>query len=69
MKGGRINRPLFLLGGDSMKVKALTSFSGIVTMTKGEEAEIKDKETYNDLLNAGYIEDVKSKKQVKADEN
>lgn len=53
-----------------MKVKALVSFSGIVTMTKGEVAEIKDKVVYEDLLNAKYVVEVKSGKQkVKADEN
>lgn len=53
-----------------MKVKALVNFSGIVTMTKGEEKEIKNKEIYEDLLQANYVEEVKSKKsKVKFNEN
>lgn len=55
-----------------MKVKALVSFSGIVTMNKGEVKEITNKEIYSDLLRAKYVEEIKaksSKKKVKADEN
>jgi hypothetical protein len=52
-----------------MKVKAKVSFSGLLTMSKGEELEIKDKTICEDLLSAGYVEEVKSKKKVKADEN
>jgi hypothetical protein len=52
-----------------LKVKALVSFSGIVTMTKGEEREIKNKEIYNDLLKAKYVQEIKPKKREKADEN
>ncbi len=49
-----------------MKVKALVSFSGEVTMTKGEQLEIKNKEILEDLLQAEYVEEVKvSKKKVK----
>jgi hypothetical protein len=44
-----------------LKVKALVSFSGIVTMTKGEEKEISNKEIYEDLLRANYVEEVKVK--------
>lgn len=65
-----------------MKVKALVSFAGIVTMAKGEEREIKDSYVLKDLLRVGYVEEVKVKvsaepktkpktrqKKVKADEN
>lgn len=45
-----------------MKVKALVSFSGLVTMTKGETKEIKDKDICEDLLKANYIQEVKSKR-------
>jgi hypothetical protein len=45
-----------------MKVKALVSFSGLVSMAQGETKEIKDKNVVKDLLNAGYVEEVKSKK-------
>jgi hypothetical protein len=53
-----------------MKVKAKVSFSGLITMHKGEERDIEDKAIFEDLLNAGYVEEAKSsKKKVKADEN
>jgi hypothetical protein len=52
-----------------MKVKARISFSGLVSMGKGEEKEITDKLILDDLLRAGYVEDVKSKKNVKTNEN
>lgn len=44
--------------------KALISFTGIVTMAKGQEAEIKDIEIAKDLLRAGYIEEVKQTKKI-----
>ena len=43
--------------------KALKSFSGIITMNKGQVKEIKDKVLIKNLLNAGYIEEVKSTKK------
>ena len=48
--------------------KALVSFGGIVSMHKGEVKDIKNKEVAKDLLNARYIEEVKteSKKPTKA---
>jgi hypothetical protein len=55
-----------------LNVKALVSFSGLVTMQKGEEREIRNKEIYDDLLKANYIEEVKTKatkKKVKSNEN
>ncbi|MCM3763450.1 hypothetical protein [Neobacillus niacini] len=52
-----------------MKVKALVSFAGVVTMGVGEVKEIKDKAICEDLLQAGYVEEVKSTKKVKSDEN
>ena len=56
-----------------MQVKALISFSGIISMVKNEVREIKDKVVYDDLLKAGYIEEVKqvkaSRKKVTSDEN
>lgn len=48
--------------------KALVSFSGLVTATKDQEIEIKDKYIIKDLLQAGYIEEIKketSKEVVK----
>lgn len=49
-----------------MKVKALVSFAGKVTMAPNEIREIKNEEVLNDLLRAGYVEvveetDVKDK--------
>lgn len=39
--------------------KALKSFSGTISMHKGETREIKNAEVVADLLRAGYIEEVK----------
>lgn len=41
------------------KYKALVSFSGQITMSKGAVREINNKALVNDLLKAGYIEEVK----------
>ncbi|MGE7951639.1 hypothetical protein [Lysinibacillus xylanilyticus] len=49
-----------------MKVKALVSFSGKVTMSKGE-IKVVTKEIADDLLQAGHVEEVVAKKQVKSD--
>ena len=43
--------------------KALKSFAGKVSIRKGEVKEINDKEIVKDLLNAGYIEEVKPEKK------
>lgn len=48
--------------------KALISFSGLISMTKGQVREIKDKAIIKDLLKAGYIEEVKSTKKKKEEE-
>ena len=45
-----------------MVYRAKVSFCGLVTMRKGEEKEIKDKDIVKDLLKAGYIEEVKTEK-------
>ena len=42
--------------------KALESFVGKVSMVKGEVKEILDKEVANDLLKAGYIEELADNK-------
>lgn len=53
-----------------MKIKALVSFSGALSMFAGEEREYGDKAVLSDLLQAGYIEEVKVvKKDVKSNEN
>lgn len=54
-----------------MKVRALISFSGLISMTMGEEKEITDKEVLTDLLRAQLVEKIKAedKKVVKANES
>ena len=47
-----------------MEYKALVSFSGLVSMRKGEVKEIKDKEIVKDLLRAKYIEPLERKKKT-----
>lgn len=42
-----------------MKVKALVSFSGLISMAKGEVAECPDGDILQDLLRAKYVEPVK----------
>ena len=43
--------------------RALISFSGLVSMGKGDVGEIPDKTVAMDLLNCGYIEAVEEVKQ------
>lgn len=38
--------------------RALVSFSGLISMAVGDVREIPDKKVVNDLLKAGYIEEV-----------
>ena len=45
-----------------MKIKALVSFSGVLSMYAGEEREYSDKAILLDLLKAKYIEEVKTEK-------
>ncbi len=45
--------------------KALKSFAGKVSMRKDDVKEINDKGIVEDLLNAGYIEEVKPAKKEK----
>lgn len=51
-----------------MKVKALRSFSGRVSMYKGEVRDLADEELIRDLAQAGHIEQVAQKRGAK-DEN
>lgn len=44
-----------------MAYRALKTFSGLVSMKKGEEREISDDTIVKDLLRAGYIEDLSAK--------
>lgn len=53
-----------------MKVIAVTSFSGAVSMYAGEVREIPQGEILSDLLRAGYVREekkAKTKGRVKAD--
>lgn len=43
--------------------KALITFSGKISMVKEQVREIKDEEIIKDLLQAGYIEEVKTAKK------
>ena len=45
-----------------MKYRALVSFTGIVSMTKGEVREISDLAIAKNLLKVKYIEEVKATK-------
>lgn len=47
-----------------MAYRALTSFSGLVSMKKGEERDIQDEAIVKDLLRAGYIEDLSAKQKA-----
>ena len=49
-----------------MKVRALISFSGLVSMRKGEVKEIRDKNIVTDLLRAGYVEQMEKPKSKKS---
>lgn len=57
------------------KVKALTSFAGIVSMTAGEVGEVADEAILSDLVRVGYVEELEkeapkapAKKSKKGDE-
>lgn len=47
-----------------MKIKALVSFSGAFSMHKGEIKECSDNAILQDLLQAGYVEEVKEQKET-----
>lgn len=44
-----------------MKVKAIKSFIGIVSMSEGEVREISDLSLASDLISAGLVEDSEKK--------
>lgn len=48
-----------------MKIRALTSFSGVLCMAKGEVIKCDDKSLLDDLLSAGYVEPLEEKKAPK----
>ena len=47
------------------KYEALTSFVGVMSATRGDILEIKDKDMAKDLVEAGFIKEVKPKKEAK----
>nr|DAV23599.1 MAG TPA: hypothetical protein [Caudoviricetes sp.] len=48
-----------------MKYKVLVSFSGAVSASRNSIIEISDAEIANDLMDAGYIEEVNETKKGK----
>lgn len=49
-----------------MKVKAVISFGGEISMTKGQIKDIKNEAILYDLLKAGYVVAVEEEKPKKA---
>jgi hypothetical protein len=45
--------------------RAKIGFSGLISMNKGQEREIEDKAIVEDLLKAGYIEEIKPAEETK----
>lgn len=53
-----------------MKIRAIVSFSGVISMAKGSEMEYDNDVVLQDLLQAGYIEEVETPtKGVKKNES
>lgn len=52
-----------------MRVEALTSFCGAISMTKGEERDIKNNVLLKDLLQAGYVKSLESENEILEDED
>jgi hypothetical protein len=48
-----------------MKVKAVKSFGGLISMYAGEIKDIEDKTILDDLVSAGYVESAEPKKKTK----
>ena len=46
-----------------MKVKAVKSFCGIVSMNEGEVKEVSDLSLVNDLISAGLVESTEKAKE------
>lgn len=52
-----------------MKVKALKTFSGAVSMNEGETRDINTKDILEDLLKNGYVKEEKREREVKKNES
>lgn len=50
-----------------MKVKAIKSFVGVVSMSVGDIKDIQSDEVVNDLVKAGYVEAVDDKPKAKTE--
>lgn len=48
-----------------MQVRAKVNFSGLISMSKGEERELNNELLLKDLLKVGYIEEVAPLQQKK----
>ena len=48
-----------------MAYRALKTFTGLITMVKGEVREIKDEALVNDLVKNGYVVSLSDKKSEK----
>lgn len=48
-----------------MKVKALKSFCGVISMNEGEVREVSDLNLVSDLVNAGLVENAEKKTEEK----
>jgi hypothetical protein len=48
-----------------MKVKALKSFCGVISMNEGEVREVSDLNLVSDLVNAGLVENTEKKTEEK----
>ena len=48
-----------------MKIRALKSFCGTLTMAQGDERECSDETVLSDLLKAGYIEEIPEEQPLK----
>ena len=49
-----------------MKIKATTSFAGVISMHKGQVLDCSDNAVVQDLLRCGYVKEVN---QMKASDN
>ena len=48
-----------------MKVKAIKSFCGVISMNEGEVREVSDLNLVSDLVNAGLVENDEKKTEEK----
>lgn len=51
-----------------MRIRAKESFAGAISMYKGQETECNDEVVLQDLLDSGYVEEVKEEVKEKVKE-